>query len=397
MPSLKLASCSWPPSPLLPRPPETNYTLAAAWPHLLGALDNLVSRGARGRGLGPAMPLTAIVQLTTDTVDGASTLGIRGPVPRPLSLARIRTTPRCICARLRRRALCLVLQQGLSQAQAAQAVGVQRQTVNIWLQRHRAQGQDALLDGRRVSPRRGKGLLTAAEAGQIQGWLCDRRFNHVQGPFALWTNQAVRDLIDQRFGKRLGLTTVQLYLQRWGMTPQQPLAQAKERSPTAVAAWLATTYPAIAKRARAEGAVIYWGATTKIAQQDQSGRADAPAGQAPVAGSARRITLSMSAAFSNRGVMSFMLRAGPFKAAHFLEFLRRLRADAGQEARLRRVRQWRRRPHADPLEMFEVPPSEARDPKVFLIVDHRKVYHADKVKAWVAAHAHEIELYHLPP
>ena len=39
---------------------------------------------------------------------------------------------------LRRRALFLIEQQGLSQAQAAEVVGVQRQTVNIWLQRYRA-------------------------------------------------------------------------------------------------------------------------------------------------------------------------------------------------------------------------------------------------------------------
>ena len=75
---------------------------------------------------------------------------------------------------LRRRALFLILQQGLSQAQAAEVVGVQRQTVNIWLQRYRAQGDDGVLDGRRVSPRRGKGLLTAAEAGRVQGWIRDR-------------------------------------------------------------------------------------------------------------------------------------------------------------------------------------------------------------------------------
>ena len=53
---------------------------------------------------------------------------------------------------LRRRALFLIEQQGLSQAQAAEVVGVQRQTVNIWLQRYRAQGKDGVLDGRRVSP-----------------------------------------------------------------------------------------------------------------------------------------------------------------------------------------------------------------------------------------------------
>ena len=36
---------------------------------------------------------------------------------------------------LRRRALVLILEQGLSQAEAARVVGVQRQTVDIWLQR----------------------------------------------------------------------------------------------------------------------------------------------------------------------------------------------------------------------------------------------------------------------
>ena len=84
-----------------------------------------------------------------------------------------------------RRALFLILQQGLSQAQAAEAVGVQRQTVNIWLQRHRAQGEDGMLDGRRVSPRRGKGLLTAEEAGKIQGWIRDRSPNQLQAAVRL--------------------------------------------------------------------------------------------------------------------------------------------------------------------------------------------------------------------
>ena len=78
----------------------------------------------------------------------------------------------------------------------------------------------------------------------------------------------MRDLITLRFGKTLGLSTVQLYLQRWGLTPQKPLARARERSPAAVAAWLEQHYPAIAKRAKAEGAVIYWGDETGRDCQD---------------------------------------------------------------------------------------------------------------------------------
>ena len=177
---------------------------------------------------------------------------------------------------LRRRALFLIEEQGLSQAQAAEVVGVQRQTVNIWLRRYRAQGEDGVLDGRRVSPRRGKGLLTADEAGQVQGWIRDRTPDQLKLPFALWTSRAVRDLIALRFGKTLGLSTVQLYLQRWNMTPQKPLARARERSPAAIAAWLEQHYPAIARRAKAEGAAIYWGDETGISNQDQIGRSYAP-------------------------------------------------------------------------------------------------------------------------
>src|SRR6478735_4016403 len=115
---------------------------------------------------------------------------------------------------LRRRALVLILQQGMSQAQAARVVGVQRQTVNIWLRRYRAQGADGVLDGRRVSPRRGKGLLSAEEAGKVRGWIADRTPDQLKLPFALWTSRAVRELILLRLARRLGLSTLQLYLQR---------------------------------------------------------------------------------------------------------------------------------------------------------------------------------------
>ncbi len=266
---------------------------------------------------------------------------------------------------LRRRALWLIEQQGLSQAEAAQVVGVHRQTVNIWLKRYREQGEDGVLDGRRVSPRRGKGLLTAAEAGQVKRWIADKTPDQLQLPFALWTSRAVRDLIELRFAKRLGLSTVQLYLQRWGMTPQKPLARAKERQPAAIAAWLATTYPALARRARAEGAVIYWGDETGISNQDQIGRSYAPKGRTPVvARSAKRVTQSMISAVSNRGLMRFMLYDGALNAGRFIAFLRRLIKDAGQ--------------------------------KVVLIVDNLKVHHAAKVTDWATAHAHEIELCYLP-
>jgi len=266
---------------------------------------------------------------------------------------------------LRRRALFLVECEGMTQGQAAVAVGVHRQTVNIWLRRYRERGEDGVLDGRRVSPRRGKGLLSAEEAGKVRGWIAAGTPDVLGLPFALWTGRAVRELVERRFGKRLGLSTVRLYLQRWGMTPQKPLARARERSPAALQAWLERDYPAIAKRARAERAAIYWGDETGISNQDQTGRSYAPRGKTPlVVRTAKRITQSMIAAVSNRGLMRFMLYEGALDVERFLAFLRRLVKDARQ--------------------------------KVFLIVDNLKVHHARKVKAWVASHAHEVELFYLP-
>jgi transposase len=117
---------------------------------------------------------------------------------------------------LRRRALVLIERQGLSQGQAAQVVGVHRQTVNTWLKRYREQGDDGVLDGRRVSPRRGRGLLSADEAGQVRAWIVEQTPDQLGLPFGLWTSRAVRELIERRFAKRLGLTAVQLYLRAGG-------------------------------------------------------------------------------------------------------------------------------------------------------------------------------------
>src|SRR3954449_4121000 len=266
---------------------------------------------------------------------------------------------------LRRRALFLIEHEGMTQAQAALAVGVHRQTVNVWHKRYRERGEDGLLDGRRVSPGRGKGRLTGEEAGKVRGWIAEGTPDRLDLPFALWTSRAVRELAERRSGKRLGLSTVQLYLQRRGMTPQRPLTPANERQPAAVPAWLERDCPAIARRAKAERAVIYRGDETGISNRDQTGRSYAPEGETPVvARTAKRLTQSLIAAVSNRGLMRFMLYDGALDVERFLAFLRRLVRDAGQ--------------------------------KVFLIVDNLKVHHATRVKAWVASHAHEIELFYLP-
>src|SRR3954464_5489982 len=104
---------------------------------------------------------------------------------------------------LRGRALFLIEREGMTQAEAARAVGVHRQTVNIWHKRYRERGEDGLLDGRRVSPRRGKGLLAAEEARQVRDWIAEGTPDRLGLPFALWTSRAVRELVERRLEKAL--------------------------------------------------------------------------------------------------------------------------------------------------------------------------------------------------
>ena len=154
---------------------------------------------------------------------------------------------------LRFRAVYLVLELHKTQAEA---VGVSRQTVNRWLRNHTTNGEKAFLDRRRISARTVKGRLTAAEARQVQRRIKDKCPEQLKLPYALWTAGVVRELIHRRLGKHPALSTVQLYLQRWGFTPQKPLSRATQRSDQASQHWPEREYPKIARRAKREKATI---------------------------------------------------------------------------------------------------------------------------------------------
>ena len=208
-------------------------------------------------------------------------------------------------------------------------------------------------------------MLTALEARRVQGWITDKCPDQMRLPFALWTAQAVRELIHMKLGKTLGLSTMQLYLKRWGFTAQKPLTRATQRDPHKIAVWLEQDYPSIAARAKRERAVIYWSDETGINNQDQIGRGYAPKGQTPVLAQAgQKFSTSMIAAVSNRGLMRFRLYEGALNVAIFIDFLKRLVKDAKQ--------------------------------KVFLIVDNLRVHHAKAVMEWLAQHKDEIEIFYLP-
>ncbi len=270
---------------------------------------------------------------------------------------------------LRHRAVHLV-GTGATHMEAALAVGVHRGTVSRWCGTYRRDGASGLEKGKRGRRAGDRLMLTAAEARRLQRWIRDKMPDQMKLPFALWTAQAVRELILKKLGKTLGLSTMPLYLKRWGFTAQKPLTRAMPRDPRKIAAWLRSDYASIAARAKREKAVIHWSGETGVRDQDQTGRGVAPEGQTPVLTRTRQESMSMIAAVSNRGLMRFKLYEGTLNGAIFIDFMTRLVRDAKQ--------------------------------KVFLIVGDPRVHLASlnkssgAVQEWLAHHKDEIEIFYLP-
>jgi transposase len=254
---------------------------------------------------------------------------------------------------------------GKTRQEAADAVKVSRRFVGKWVAA-RDEGGDAALEGGRRGRRPGEQMVLAEkDAARIRRKITDKCPDQLKLPFALWTREAVRDLIERETGVKLSLQSVSDYMKRWEFTPQRPMKRATERNEPAIAAWLAKEYPAILKRAKREKAEIQWADETGLSNQANYGRSFAPRGKTPIVRRlAKRFSQSMISSLSRLGVLRFMVYDGALNTKIFLKFLRRLIRNAKK--------------------------------KVFLIVDNLRVHHAKVVMAWVEANKEKIELFFLP-
>lgn len=274
-----------------------------------------------------------------------------------------RTLDQAAQEELRYRALFLV-RSGKTQAEAATILEVSRGAVNSWCRRAEKEGDESLRKHKRGNPSGPR--LQKTQAAIICNIIRDRCPDQIKLPFALWTREAVQQLIYQRFGIRLAIRTIGDYLSRWGFTAQKPVVRAYERNEQAVQQWIAHDYPAIAARAKREGAGIWWGDETGLRSRHTTGTSYSPRGQTPVArGAGKRFGCNLFSAITNRGELAFMVYEDTLNAVKFQECLIRLvRHAAGR--------------------------------KVFLILDNLPVHHAKALHPWLEEHRSEIELFFLP-
>lgn len=266
----------------------------------------------------------------------------------------------------RRRQVVRAHKRGRTRSQIAEEVGLSYTAVSKVITRFEAQGMAALVPRKRGRRSGEDRALTPEQEARIQRLICDARPEQLKMDFALWSRPAVMQLIKRECGVTLHVRSIGKYLARWGFTPQKPIKRAYEQSSAAVQAWLDTSYPEIARRAKAENAEIHWGDETALVNTDVRGRSFAPRGKTPVTltvGGTRQ-KLSMIASVTNQGKARWMIIDGAFNHERLIEFFASLIKES--------------------------------DKKIFLILDNLGVHHCKPVKAWLAEHKEEMEVFYLP-
>jgi transposase len=254
--------------------------------------------------------------------------------------------------------------RGQTQKSIAEALGVRRSTITMWMGKARnGYGTQEAKRGRAVGEFR---MLTAAQEHRIRKDIVDKTPDQMKLSFALWNAQAVKTYIKQGFLIDLPLRSVRRYLQRCGFTLQWLLKKAFEQNPKALKQWLETDYRAIAARAKREGAEIYWGDEAAVSSVEHNPRGYAPKRKTPVLvlSQSKRERINLISAVTNRGSMRFMLYRENMTAKVLTRFMQRLIKDAKR--------------------------------KEFLVLDNLRVHHSKAVQAWLEAHEEQIEVFFMP-
>lgn len=255
---------------------------------------------------------------------------------------------------------------GMTNRLIARELEVDETTVGQWLKRYREGGMSALKPNKRGPKPGGRLKLSSGEQRSIRSKITDKTPEQYKMPFALWSREAVADLIKAETGKELDRRLVGTYLRRWGFTAQRPAKQAYQRNDKKVTEWLEKDYPEIERQASKQGAVIHWADEAGVKSHDHRGLGYAPKGKTPIRKhNPSYEKINMISSVTNLGQLSWMCYEERFTYRVFHRFLKKLIED--QKGR-----------------------------KVIVIVDNLRVHHAKAIKRWVRMHSSHIQLEYLP-
>jgi transposase len=255
------------------------------------------------------------------------------------------------------------VEEGESPEVVVKALGMNRRTIYKWIALHRDGGERAL----RAKTLAGRPLkLNGAQLRWIYKMIISKNPLQLRFPFALWTREMVKELIERKYGIRLSVTSVGRVLKKLGLSCQKPLMRAFQQDPVVVEQWIEEVYPKMKRLARREKAEIYFEDEAGIRSDHHAGTTWGMRGNTPIVKTTgARFSTNMISAITSKGAMRFMTYTGKMETTLFCEFLKRLLHNAPT--------------------------------KIFLVLDGHPVHRSSRVKKFVGSTEGKLRLYYLPP
>lgn len=235
------------------------------------------------------------------------------------------------------------------------------------LRKYSLGGKEAIALSTMGRPQHSNNILTPEQEEKIQHEVETSTPNDHKLDGFLWDMRNLIALIALLFAINIKRSTLAVYTERWGYTPQRPIIYNRKQNPEEVQEWLKITYPAIKARARTENAEIYWGDEVGVQNKCNQQVGYAPKGKTPIArlSSDHKIRVNMISAINNRGKLRFMIYDQAMTQQLLIVFMKRL--------------------------------IKSTDRKVFLILDNLNVHHGKAIlQPWIDANKDKIEVYYLP-
>jgi transposase len=149
-------------------------------------------------------------------------------------------------------------EKGVPNKEVAEIVGISAQTISTYYTQYKNSGANVFKVKSAGRPKNVGKTLSNEQEAKIIRMLIDKNPQQLQFKFALWTREAVKQLIFRELEIDMPISTVGDYLAKWQFTSKKPIKRAYERKDVNTQKWLNEEYPQIKKEAKSENADIWW-------------------------------------------------------------------------------------------------------------------------------------------
>ena len=137
-----------------------------------------------------------------------------------------------------RKTIIRMLKNGKKGKEIAKDLGVSEGHVSNIKKAYEKDGIAGIKIGRRGRQKGAKRILNSSEEKEIQRIIVDKTPDQLKFKECMWTRNNIRQLIKEKYGKDIKLSTLGYYLARWGFSVQRPVKRAYEQDQKKIDKWL---------------------------------------------------------------------------------------------------------------------------------------------------------------